>query len=151
MKWIRFWRRCPTKLFALRFRFFWFGNSDKFIFLADSHLEPHFNNRKIKPATWNGWMLSRILDEGIASRLPAFFIRGTISRKTLISSTLRLCSHGLWRSQRGTTYHDQPCSIAGIQPQHASRDSSFLMASHGTFFCGKDQHVSCGTQKFNGT
>ena len=90
MKWIRFWRRCPTKLFALRFRSFWFGNSDKLTFLGDSHLEPHFNNRKIKPATWNGWMLSRILDEGIASRLPALFIRGTVSRKILISSTL-LC------------------------------------------------------------
>jgi hypothetical protein len=54
MKWIRFWRRCQTKLFALRFRFFWLSNSDKFTFLGASHVEPHFNNRKIKPATWNG-------------------------------------------------------------------------------------------------
>ena len=135
MKWIRFWRRCPTKLFALRFRFFWFGNSDKFIFLADSHLEPHFNNRKIKPATWNGWMLSRILDEGIASRLPALFIRGTVSRKILISSTLLCKSLMSWAWGHSqplrATYHDQPCfgwpKPSEIEPQHAGTSTDPIL------------------------
>ena len=55
MKWNRFWSRCQTKLFALRFRFFWLGNSDKFTFLGDSHLEAHFDNRKINQQLGMAW------------------------------------------------------------------------------------------------
>ena len=140
MKWIRFWRRCQTKLFALRFRFFWLSNSDKFTFLGDSHVEPHFKNRKIKPATWNG-MAGYNMQLGIAGCWAGYWMKALppVFRHSSFVEQFpeRPWSPRLWRSQRGATYHDQPCSI-GIQP-HASRDSS---STHG---------ISCGTQKFNGT